>query len=634
MSKQKYERIKDIEFNHFQLDSPVEIIKGALLLDNQNHRVLLQLKLLNVSNSKISSVYISVKSYDDANDQILENGTVEQTYLDLNANPKESFGDKNPIILDKTVRNIKAQIIKVVFTSGEVWRNENNEYFQKPKQELLRNIDGSLLTYLKQKANNEGYNFAVMKYFPEMIDNMWICACGRPNKASNNECVRCGMNKKFIFTYTNENILRNDYSIHVARLAQETEEENRRKLEIEKVKIIKEQKEANELFEKEKEIANLKKRRRIKAIKISSFLISLMVISSMLYYLVIEPNDIYNKGILSVESGEYDEGISILNEVGDYKQAKSWIKEANYRKAIELLENNKYVDAIIIFQDLLEYKNSNILIEESKYRQAIDNYNEKKYIEAIEILTEIQNHPKVEEALNEVKYEYAKQLIVAKKFSESLSILNNIEKYRDVNSKLIPMLNYKWYQALLEDKKFTDAWQKLSVIDELLYPEARSEYYAATDKHNLELKDKSYNEAIKSASSGDYENAFRMMENLGDYKDSKNLASEYKKEAYKWIFTGGMTQSTYSRFEDFSFYGKLTGGPPGGKIDLQYTWKTPDWTFSDTSRGWEEGFFWETGEGPNAFNTEPAYASRGVGSVTIKVKSTGEILAKYTFNIY
>ena len=62
-----YEIIKSFNFNEHFINSPIQLEKGNLLLDNVKSQLAFQLKLRNTSSNKIiSSVDIYVDYYDDA----------------------------------------------------------------------------------------------------------------------------------------------------------------------------------------------------------------------------------------------------------------------------------------------------------------------------------------------------------------------------------------------------------------------------------------------------------------------------------------------------------------------------------------------------------------------------------------
>ncbi len=144
---------------------------------------------------------------------------------------------------------------------------------------------------------------------------------------------------------------------------------------------------------------------------------------------------------------------------------------------------------------------------------------------------------------------------------------------------------------------------------------------------------KDYKQAKLKAGIGDYDGAYYLMVGL-NYLDSKTLAREYEKIAFRWWVEGGATKTTFGRSEKFSFIAVVYGGKPGESIDISVTCRTPDWTASDIFRDLSDGWGWHENNPLSYYNVTPQYASQGRGKLTIRNYSTGEVLAEYEFEIF
>lgn len=80
--------------------------------------------------------------------------------------------------------------------------------------------------------------------------------------------------------------------------------------------------------------------------------LSLILLGSLVYIYVLVPSNKYNAAVELVNSGNYDDAISMFAELGDYKDSEFKIKETNYKKADYLLSQNRYVEAANIFNNL------------------------------------------------------------------------------------------------------------------------------------------------------------------------------------------------------------------------------------------------------------------------------------------
>lgn len=182
-------------------------------------------------------------------------------------------------------------------------------------------------------------------------------------------------------------------------------------------------------------------------------------------------------------------------------------------------------------------------------------------------------------------------------------------------------LNYLSQYDLDNSNKVKELYMKL--------PEETKKQVKDFDKYK-QVSDifANYFDAKNSAAYGDYEKAYNLMVNL-NVMDSKQLAREYEKIAFRWWVEGGMTKEKYGRSEYFEVNIEVFGGKEGESIDISFTCSTPDWTNTgvaeDLYSGWGQGFYF--------WNARPEYASQGVGRMKIKNNTTGELLAEYEFFI-
>ncbi len=117
---ERYTRLFTLPGSLYAQGSPLIILAGALLKDNQTGRVLAQLKFKNVGTKPVKAVKVSVTPLDAAG---MENGQpVEHQYLDLHAARDGEFGQREPIPFpDPTTRAFRGAITQVVFADGTLW---------------------------------------------------------------------------------------------------------------------------------------------------------------------------------------------------------------------------------------------------------------------------------------------------------------------------------------------------------------------------------------------------------------------------------------------------------------------------------------------------------------------------------
>jgi hypothetical protein len=234
MPKERYFRLQELILNSFNLNAPVEIEKGALLLDNETKSVILQLKInILIDNIKlVSSVRFSINGFDDAGDEIEGFCPYYYTFRDIYILAKKTFGDRTAIVLDPKVRKVNVAIGRVVFVNGTIWENNNREILP-PKQRNLNTLSLELLEQLeREKDNFPAEKVDTFRYFPQQEDDYWLCTCGRPNRKIGAHCCRCGIRKDRQFSTINiTNLQKNleEYNERINTIKEERERDQKRK---------------------------------------------------------------------------------------------------------------------------------------------------------------------------------------------------------------------------------------------------------------------------------------------------------------------------------------------------------------------------------------------------------------------
>lgn len=92
---ERYSRVFSLEENLYVNDSPIIIVAGAVLKDNKTNKIIGQLKFKNIDEKNIKALTVQLKTFDTTGNPLEEN--FEHTYLDLNAQRDEEFGQKERI---------------------------------------------------------------------------------------------------------------------------------------------------------------------------------------------------------------------------------------------------------------------------------------------------------------------------------------------------------------------------------------------------------------------------------------------------------------------------------------------------------------------------------------------------------
>lgn len=367
----------------------------------------------------------------------------------------------------------------------------------------------------------------------------------------------------------------------------------------------------------------------------------------------------YAKAEKKLVNKEYDAAIELFEELKEYKDSAEQIPEAKYLKAGDLWKAGDYVQASQLYLVLGGYKDCAKL-----YPAVILDYS-KSLVENSDLeeaMIQLKKLNKQEEFADRVDSLYVTVMDMYYKDGQFLNAINAYKytKNYDTKSELFKELRYKYATILFEEGD---------------YKEARSNYNYAADY--LDSKDKakecSYQLALENIEKKWYTQAVSDLDILGDYKDSKERlkeakyqyvkanksrtdtkthtylkdlkAAKYKdsadifKELYAWkaeiVVNDDKDNTTkdmtsISKYSNWYFHIKLTGGEPGAKVKLKCTGYFPDGSTHNGS--WDgdwgidyTGCYW-------FYYNNPAYGKQG--TFTFKLyDSSGSLIAEKTVKI-
>ncbi len=115
----------------------------------------------------------------------------------------------------------------------------------------------------------------------------------------------------------------------------------------------------------------------------------------------------YNKGLLYLKNGKYDDAIEIFEKLGDLEESKEKVIESKIGKAKAFMRNHEYADAIVILEELADDNDEAAkLLLDSKFgyvKTAVkDNAVDAKTVEYYDELAE-ENYPDISKYKDDVK---------------------------------------------------------------------------------------------------------------------------------------------------------------------------------------------------------------------------------------
>ena len=384
MGHNRYKILKTKIHEEWLRDCPIKIEKSQLLLDTNTNQIILQVKMFNLSNKFIRSVYLEINGFDDAMDPVSK--LKEVNYLLVNAMPQSSFGDRQPVLLDSKIANVEIIIRKVVFDDDTVWRNaENNIGIILPKQRPINSND----KYYRQIMNDFSKKGAIPNYWYENAPDYWRCSCGQANNNEHFKCCYCNIEEEWLKKHLNLDYL---------ELANnEFEKSFKMAEELKRKKIKEEEKIQREKERIQKENSRLNAKKKIKVIALSSLAI---IVAFIFLYNAFPMNQDYVEAMKYMKKENYRDAISYFEIADGYRNSEKQMKICNYKIAMNYMKNKNYGDAILYFINADDYKNSVDMVKEARYKYALDLWDKGIYSSAKVIFESLDGYKDSNEKLN------------------------------------------------------------------------------------------------------------------------------------------------------------------------------------------------------------------------------------------
>jgi len=210
------------EIRYIDLDCPVDLVNISIISDKVDNRTQCSIRFLNLSSKIISSIKISILSYDSFGAPVEKDNIGYAVIQDLSTKPK-TYCNSIISLSNQLTRKVDISISKILFDDNTVWEKGDQE----PEKVAINKITNSVeIRDIKRVAGDDAI------CYPEQRENTWICVCGRINRLDEN-CIRCGRNKEEVFEkYNKVNI--EDKIDSLIKSIRENERLTREKEELEK----------------------------------------------------------------------------------------------------------------------------------------------------------------------------------------------------------------------------------------------------------------------------------------------------------------------------------------------------------------------------------------------------------------
>lgn len=482
---ERYTRVYSLSDNLYLDGAPMLIAAGALLKDNKTGRILAQLKLQNLIESKVIACKVTIRAFDTAGTEL--SGIESYSYLDMTVSRGQNFGAKEPITLpDSTTRRIRVSVIQAVFNNGEVWQDSIGEWTPIVPHQRIANAEVQ-----EQYSIEVGKN---CEYIPRRMGDLFLCTCGAVNLSEYTVCSGCKRDAMRLISAFDIGELTQKRDL---RLQQERErEEEKRRI-------------AAEHEAEKKRVAEITKK-KVKRISVVASVCATLIVAAVLTtkYIVI-PEMGYRAAEELLEAKDYNGAETAFVQLGTYRDSVERVsKDIPYLKACDSLNDGDYEKAMKAFMDLSDYKDSvNLLLEaqEKIYGTAEELLTARDYDGAINAFVQLGTYKdSAERVSREIPYLKACDSLNDGDYEQAIKGFEDLSDYKDSASllseakegyylKAFTLLNennlksaYIIFQSL---QSYKDSTQQMKSISDSIYADAtrschEGRYSDALEKFN------------------------------------------------------------------------------------------------------------------------------------------------------
>lgn len=333
-----YARLYSLPERLYTMGAPVVVAAGALLKDNRNGNIIVQLKIQNICSKTIKAVTLKITSIDTVGRTLGEE--TEYQYLDLNVKRNEFFGQQVPIIVpNEQTRSYSVKVTEAAFDDNTVWAgNEIWEPLEKSDPIEKKIANGELARQYRIKYGKNS------KYLLKQDRDLWFCTCGAINHESELSCCSCHIDRKKL-EELDVDALKKECD---ARLEDERKERERKQAEA--------------------AVEAKKKQKKIKMIVVGVAAAVAVAAVGVVIKDNLNKKKLYNQGLALLEDGKYDDSIALLESLNGYKDSKEQIIYAEYQKAVKYEKSGEYEEALALYEELGDYEDSKEKYKEVQYK--------------------------------------------------------------------------------------------------------------------------------------------------------------------------------------------------------------------------------------------------------------------------
>jgi len=454
---EKYTRVYHFNEPLYIEGSPLVILAGAVLKDNETNDAIAQLKFQSITDKVVKALEVELVLYDSAGEK--QEKKVNHEYLDLKVSRNAEFGSQEPIDLPySNSRSFDVTIKRVVYADGDVWTNNKKPYKLEGQDELTTVFDAMELEFFQKMYGKTA------ELIPLKGKDVWMCTCGSINLNEDNNCAICKASKKDVLNLDFDEIKKEAlYDLSDSYLKSNSIKQLEAAVKnFDSLKDYEDsKKKSEEATKKIKQLKVNKAKKEKEKKKITRFLYIILVVLAafLIVFFFIVPTVMYRQAVNLYEKKDYAAAIEKFNKLpARFNSKEQYLEKSYINYAKELASEDKYEEAIKLLEEMpIHY---------------IASMGKNAYIKGYYV-------------------DYAKKLVVNNQYDKAITIY---EKYEMFDERLSAIIKYGKY--LYDSGEYERAYEQFNKVSSTNDTAATWEKDAAIKAGDKQLEKKEYSFAI------------------------------------------------------------------------------------------------------------------------------------------
>ncbi len=368
-------------------DSPVWVSRYQLSRDLESGKRLLQVRMVNCWEKPIRQVFLRVVCLGAKRERLTQ---LELLPLpSVTAQPGQIFGEDKPVELSvQGTVFVELFAQRVRFADGSAWDEAEPEGYLAFHAQTVRREDPHFET-LADRARSGGVRNDC--YFRAQ-QGLWVCTCGLPNALRSRRCPRCGADRLWLEKHMDPNLLDAPEPPKAPEPAPAPPvyPTPAPSVTVVPAPFREEPTPAPTIIvqtppEPEPQEAPVSHAGRNAAIAAAALLF--LALGAFCSYRYLMPYLRYRQALQARAAGDYDQAVSLLEELGDYRDSRDQISETLARRAADLMGQEKYQEAMELYETLEGYEDR---VADCLYAMGVLAYNRQDPASAMDYVRQLQ----------------------------------------------------------------------------------------------------------------------------------------------------------------------------------------------------------------------------------------------------